>query len=175
MKKYLLIPALLLATGLFGFRAPGNWIKYSSADGHFSMEFPGKPEESSQDDKTEEGTPFKIHFATFSPSDEEVYMAGWIDMTTFFPQDKSLKEMLENSRDGASGSMNAKDVKTIETNLGANPYIEFTFTSDQFTGKDRIYIINKFQYSIITIFSLKKGLPVDADKFIRTFKFTGSK
>src|ERR1017187_7360643 len=97
-------------------------------------------------------------------------MAGWIDMTTFFPKDANLKQMLENSRDGAAGSMKATKVTTLSTNLGENPYIEFTFTADDFTGKDRIYLINKFQYSIITIFSLKSGIPATADKFITSFK-----
>ncbi len=170
MKKLFFVPALIFVTALFSFTPAGNWQKYSTSEGHFSISFPGKPDESTQDDKSEDGTPFKIHFATYSPSDDEVYMAGWIDMTTFFPKDVTLKQMLENSRDGATSSLKATKVNTLETNLGTNPYIEFTFSTDDFTGKDRIYIINKYQYSIITIFSVKTGVKSDADKFITSFK-----
>ena len=138
MKKIFFIPALFFVAALFSFTPAGEWQKYSSSEGHFNISFPGKPEESTQDDKAEDGTPFKIHFATFSPTDDEVYMAT--------------------------------KVNTLETNLGTNPYIEFTFATDDFVGKDRIYLINKFQYSIITIFSTKTGLKSDADKFIKSFK-----
>ena len=175
MKRFLIIPSIIILAGLFSFRPVGNWVKYASTEGHFSIEFPGKPEESTQDDKNEDGTPFKIHFATFTPTDDEVYMAGWIDMTTFYPKNGELKQLLENSRDGATGSMKATKVTTLATNLGENPYIEFTFSTDEFIGKDRIYLINKFQYSIITIFSLKTGIPPNADKFIASFKPAGKK
>ena len=68
--------------------------------------------------------------------------------------------MLEDSRDGAVGSMKADTLATtaIQT-TGSTPYIEFTFRSAEFKGKDRIYIINKHQYSLVTIFSLKVGIP----------------
>ena len=172
MKNYLILAALLLSGSLFSFKVPDAWQKYSSAEGHFVIEFPGKPEESTQDDKSDDGTPFKIHFASFSPNDDEVYMAGWIDMTTFYPKGKEIKQMLEDSRDGAAGSMKATSVVTLATNLGENPYIEFAFVADKLTGKDRIYLINKFQYSIITIFAEKTGITPAADKFINSFKHT---
>ena len=170
MKKFLFIPLLAIIAVFSGFRPGDNWVKYTSTDGHFEINFPGRPEESSQDDKTEDGIIFKINFASYAASDNEVYMAGWIDMRTIYPKDQTIKQMLENSRDGAAGSMNATKVTTIETNLGAQPYIEFIFVTDQFTGKDRIYLINKFQYSIITIFGLKTGILPTADKFIASFK-----
>ena len=175
MKKFVVVLALIVIAGLCSFVPAGNWTKYTSADGHFSIDFPGKPEESSQDDKSDDGTPFKIHFATYSPNDNEVYMAGWIDMTNFYPKDKDMKKMLEDSRDGAAGSMKAKNVITLATNLGKEPYIEFVFSTDEFTGKDRIYLVNKFQYSVITIFALKTGVLPEADKFISSFKISGSK
>ena len=64
------------------------------------------------------------------------------------------------------GNLNKKNL--LDLNLFC--YIEFTFETDDFTGKDRIYLINKFQYSIITIFSKKSGIKPTADKFITSFK-----
>lgn len=170
MKKYLLIPVLVIVAGLLSFKPVDNWITYTSAEGRFSILFPSKPEESVEDQKTDDGTPFKMHLATYSPNDDEVYMSGWIDMNGFYPKDVNMKQMLENSRDGATNSMKATKVNTLKTELGEHPYIEFTFSAEGFTGKDRIYIINKFQYSIITIFSEKTGIPSSADKFITSFK-----
>ena len=172
MKMYLAIPVLAVITTLFSVSpAAGQSYKYTSPEGHYSMDFPGKPQESAQDDSTADGKPFRIHFATYSPKDDLVYMAGWIDFSFLDIKDDNIKTMLENSRDGALGSMNAKLIKnTALQATGKTPYIEFTFKTDAFTGKDRIYLIHKFQYSIITIFALKTGIPASADKFITSFK-----
>jgi hypothetical protein len=160
-----------VAALIVSFRTADAWQKYTSSDGHFSITFPGKPEESAEDDKTSDGQPFKIHYVTLSPTDE-VYMVGWINMVDFYPADKSMKQILEDSRDGATESMKATDVKTLKTNLTGEPYIEFTFKTDKFKGKDRIYVISKFQYSVITIFSEEKGIGTNADKFIGSFRHT---
>ena len=170
MKKYLLIPAAFVLLALFSFSPAEQWTKYASSDGHFSINFPGKPEESTQDDTTGDGVRFKIHFATYSPSDDIVYMAGWIDFSFMEFKDQTIKDMLEKSKEGALGSMNAKAVSSKIVETGKEPYIEFIFKTDDFTGKDRIYIINKYQYSIITIFSAQKGISPLADKFIASFR-----
>lgn len=139
--KTLLIPALFACVlSLSASKPTKDWQLFSSTEGHFSIKFPGKYDESTQDDKSDNGTTFKIHLATFSPTDDEVYMAGWIDMRNFFPKDVEIKQMLENSRDGATNSMKATTVKTLTTELYDKPYIEFTFEADNFVGKDRIYI-----------------------------------
>ncbi len=172
MKKILFIAgvaAILLFTG-FKF---DEWYKFTSSTGHFSISFPSKPEESTEKQKTTDGTPFDVNYVSYAPSDSEVYMVGYIDMKDFYPADKTMKEILENSRDGATSSLEATSVNTITTNLEGDAYIEFTFTAPKITGKDRIYVINKFQYSVITIFSSSTGIGTNADKFIRSFKHQG--
>ncbi len=169
MKKFLLIPVLAIMTVCSSFTPASDWEKYTSSEGHFSISFPGKPEESVQDDETDDNVFYKIHSATYAPSEAEAYITGWADMTTVFPKNKTIKQFLEDCRDNVTRSMRALQVNTTATELGDKPYIEFTFASDEATGKDRIYLINKFQYSIITIFSLKTGIPPSADKFIGSF------
>lgn len=170
MKRFLFIPLLAVITLFSGFRPKGEWVKYTSAEGHFTIEFPGAPEESSQDDRTEEGVFVKTNIASYAASETEAYMAGWTDMRTSYPKNGDIKQMLENCRDGIAASMSAIKVTTIETNLGPNPYIEFTFYTEQVACKDRIYIINKYQYSLVTIFGIKTGIQPSADKFITSFK-----
>ena len=171
MKKYVLLSVLCGLLFLSAFAAE-KWVTYKSAPGHYSILFPCKPDESADDKKTDDGKPFTMHIATCAQSDDEVYMVGWIDMNSFYPKDKSIKDMLEDSRDGAVGAMSATVDKTIKTNLTGNPYIEFTFSSKDFTGKDRIYIINKFQYSVIALYSTKGGMKPASDKFINSYKYT---
>jgi hypothetical protein len=172
MKKYFVLPLALFISllSLFAFQSDKEWQTYSSTDGHFSIKFPGKPEESAQDGTTNTGYQFKVHIASYSPSDNEVYMAGWIDLHGFYPDEKTIKQILEDSRDGAIASMKATNVTTLSTVVSENPYIEFRFEADNIVGKDRIYIINKFQYSLITIFSKQLGLKPSADEFILSYK-----
>ena len=154
----------------FGFQSDGNWKTYSSSEGHYTIQFPGNPEESVQNSKTDAGDSLTVHIASYSVSDNEVFMSSWTDMHSIYPKDKTIQQMLEDSRDGTTSSLNATNVTTLKTNLEENPYIEFTFGTDDFVGKDRIYLINKIQYSIITIFSKATGIKPDADKFIQSFK-----
>jgi hypothetical protein len=170
MKKYFALPLLLAAVNLVGFLPVNNWVKYTSAVGHFSITFPGKPEESVQDDKNADGTPVKIHFATYAPNENEVYIVGWTDIASSFPKRADLKLLLAQSKDAATTSMKAKKVTTLSTNTGKQPYIEFTFSGEGFTGKERIYIVNKVQYSVITMFSVKTGVQPTANQFITSFK-----
>ena len=170
MKKLLLLPAAIVVMLLVSFKYAGNWTKYTSGEGHYSISFPGQPVESTEDDTTDAMKPFKIHFATYFPNDSEGYMTDWIDMSRIYPEKKAMKQILEDSRDGAVQSVNATFVTTTATYLGKEPYIEFSFTSKEFAGKGRIYVINKFQYSIITLFSINVGISTDADKFIKSFK-----
>ena len=165
----LLFPVLAIIMVFSRFIPANESEKYTSTEGHFSITFPGKPEESTQDEETEENTFYKIHLTTYGPSESEAYMMAWADLTNFFPKNKTVKQFLEDCRDNATRNMRALQVTTTATELGDKPYIEFTFASDEATGKDRIYLINKFQYTIITIFSLKTGIPPAADKFIGSF------
>ena len=160
----LLLPAAVFAQG-------SKWHNFTSAEGHYSVNFPGVPTESVQMD-TSSGTILKIMMASYAVGDNEVYMTSFIDMKDVYDKEKSMKQLLEASRDGALGSMNVTKSETVATNLTGDPYIEFTFSNSEFTGKDRIYFINKCQYSVITIFSLANGLSVNTDKFIRSFKHT---
>jgi hypothetical protein len=172
MKKIFLAATIGVTATLMSFSIPGTWVKYSSTAGHCAMSFPGKPNESMDTSKAENGKTFQIHLATFAPNDNEVYMLGWIDMKGFYPEDKTIKQILEDSRDGATNSLGATDVKTIKTETtGSEPHIEFTFTGPDFVGKDCIYVINKHQYSLITLFAKAKTIPADADKFIASFKY----
>jgi len=170
MKKQLLLLLIAASALLVSFNYADSWVNYVSHEGHFSITFPGKPQESAEDNFTADSVAFKIHYASYSPTDNEVYMVGWLDMAKFYPEGKTIKQMLEDSRDGAAESMKATDVKTLATNLGTQPYVEFTFKTGEFMGKDRIYIINKFQYSVVTIFSNTAGISAKADKFITSFK-----
>jgi hypothetical protein len=169
MKKKLLLPFILIIFSLTCFGQSAPWKTYTFHEGHYSINFPDLPVESFEYDSSTSVT-FKINLATYEISETEVLMSSSIDMSKSDADKKPIKQLLEDSRDGAASSLKASKVTTLATVLTGEPYIEFTFSTDDFVGKDRIYFINKTQYSLITIFSAKTGIPAAADKFIRSFK-----
>jgi hypothetical protein len=170
MKKRILLAIAPLVSTLF-FSAPiaaQDWQAYTSAAGHFSINFPGAATETEQTDTTSEGTPVTIHFVTYSASEIETYTVGWVDMTDGYPEDMPVEQMLENSRDGTAQGLNATILTTV-TDTTATPFVEFTFAASDYVGKDRLYLIDKFQYSVMAAFPVGSGITPDADTFIASF------
>jgi hypothetical protein len=91
-------------------------------------------------------------------------------MSAFYPKGKDITQILNENMDDATKSMNAKNVTILNTNTTGSPYIEFAFSSDNSIGKERIYIINKFKYSILTLGSKNTGVTPSMDKFILSFQ-----
>ena len=146
--------------------------RFTSATGHFSITFPGAVEESTDTTALDDGRILTLGMASHAPNDDVVYMASWTDMSNVVPDDASIKSLLENSRDGSTGSMGATEVKTLALDpVGIHPFIEFTFGSDAMVGRERIYFVNKTQYALMTIFANVKSVPASAEAFIRSFTF----
>ena len=169
MKKILFIALLGMLMPYLGFTQQSAWTTYSSAPGHFSISFPGTAQESVDYDSSGSSI-LAIHFANYEMGEKGVLMAGWVDFTNTDLHGKTIKTLLEDSRDGALNSMKATDIVTTTTVLTGEPYIEFTFKTDGFVGKERIYVINKIQYSVIALFTTASDLGVYADKFLHSYK-----
>ena len=169
MNKILFAAIIILMFPFTGFGQSDKWVSYTSYEGHYTINFPAAPNESVERD-TASGVITTIHFADYEINDSTLFMCGWIDLTNQLDTVTDIKQTLENSRDGATSSMKTTEVNTLAINLEDEPYIEFTFKGEDFAGKDRIYIINKFQYSLISMFPLRKENLPDADKFIHSFK-----
>jgi hypothetical protein len=148
--------------------------RYSSSPGRFSITFPGPVEESVDTTRTDAGTIMDVHLITYAPSDEVVYMTSWVDMTDLLGEDAAMKGLLERSRDGSTTAMEATSVNTTALDTsGTRPFIEFTFAATDLVGKERIYMVDKFQYALITLFPTSTGIPPEADTFFASFKAGG--
>ena len=169
MKRILQLISIIMLMPLINFAQSDEWITYKCKEGHYIINYPGIPKETAQYDSSG-GTLLKINLVEYEIDENTVLMSSWIDMSHSIVPEKSIKQLLEDNRDGAAGALQATNVTTLATNLTGDPYIEFTFSTKEFAGKDRIYFINKFQYSIITIFAGEKDLSSVADKFIGSFK-----
>ena len=169
MRKLLLVAVLAFILPVCSIAQDDIWPIHTSVAGHYSIAFPGEPKESVEHDSSG-GKITNINMATYEINDSDVLMLSWVDFAGMDLIGKSLKELLVTSRDGALSSLNAANIVTTATVLTGNPYIEFTFRSGEFSGKARVYIINKVQYSILAIFSSDKGLRLFGDRYIKSFQ-----
>ncbi len=171
MKRFLLLPIIILTAALVSFSYADNWTIYTSDMGHYAISFPGNPLERSEFDTTEDNVPFAVHFLSYSQADTQVYILGWINVAKFYPVGKNITEILQDYKNEAAQSMNAYEVVVLNTNTGRYPYIEFTFKTNNFIGKDRIYVVNKYKYSVIALGPPATGITPDMDKFVTSFLY----
>ncbi len=166
MKKFLLIALVIVVLPVLA--GAQGWRVYTSKQGRFSIEFPGKVDETVRKDTS--GGP-DVHYVTWFPNDSMGYMVDWTDLGAHYPASTPLKQLLEQSRDAATHTIQASNVITTATSLGREPYIEFSYTSAEFTGRGRVYIINKVQYVVLTLFPRSTGVSDGAGRFIRSFRY----
>jgi hypothetical protein len=145
------------------------WQNYKSTEGHCAINFPGKSVEHTQSLDAANGAKLLIHLVDYSSVNASCMLA-WTDMNSCYPAEKSMTQILEASRDGAVANMQATDVETIKTNLENEPYIEFTFKTDKFIGKDRIYMIDKIQYSVIYLTTAGTLEDPNIERFFASFR-----
>src|ERR1035437_1893777 len=160
MKKGISIPALFILLFLVSFKYSDNWVTYKSIEGHYSMSFPGTPTESESSQKSDNGNSMTLHLATYSHDTNVAYMSDWVNIGADYPANKTITQILEDSRDAAVKNINATSV-TTKLNLSGNPFVEYSFKSKDFVGKGRFYIINKYQYGIIAIYGSKMEISSD--------------
>lgn len=166
--------AVICVMGMAGLAAAQEPQRYTSTSGHFSITFPGPFEESSDTTVLGDGRVLTVNMASYAPSDEVVYMTSWVDMRDILSDDASVTNLLVNSRDGSTNSMGATRVNTVAMDATSDrPFIEFTFATEDLVGKERIYMVDNYQYALMTIFSKAMGVPSSADDFIRSFKAGG--
>jgi len=162
IKRIWLLCAVIILLPLSGFRHPAEWTIFTSTMGHYAISFPGFPTEKADIEHD-------IHILSYAPSDTEVYILAWTDMRKYYPANKTITELLEEGRDGAIESMKATNLQTLNVVTGESPYIEFTFRTPHIAGKERIYIVNKFQYSVMALADPNTGLTPGLEKFLTTF------
>ena len=162
IKRVWLLCVVSISLLLVSFKTTDEWLIITSTMGHYAISFPGYPTEKTRGNND-------VHILSYSPTDSEVLILAWTDMHKYYPANKKISELLEDAMDGAITSMDATDVKTTNLVLNANPYIEFTFNTPHITGKERIYIINKFQYSVMALGAPASGITQGMEHFLTTF------
>ncbi len=140
----------------------GAWIPFSSAEGQFSVLFPGTPEEKTQKEKNDTS-----HTLTLV-SGQEVYIIGWTD----YDPNLELGTLLDadRNRDDFMKEVKAELVSSKLIKLGNNPGMEFTSQSATRLFFSRFYVVGRRAYmmSISVLKGQEKSSSIS--KFLSSFK-----
>lgn len=171
MKKILaLIFVVAASVPSFAFQnAAGDWIKFTSGAGRFSvlMPGPGEPQDKPEIRTDPKAGPATIH-KFLQKTDKGMFWVGWCDYAPEMRLD--AQGVLSANRDGLIKSLNARMTSEHPITLGDSPGIEFVAESEQAIYKSRVYVVGQRPYMIIA--ATLKGLEDSAnvERFLASFQ-----
>jgi hypothetical protein len=145
---------------------PGQWTKFTSEPGRFSVFMPGTPEEKVETTPSEHG-PYTTHlFVLRHP--RNVFLMGWVDYDPSFNFNRQAE--LDANRDQFVKNLQATLLTTRNLTIDGYPALEFTAELPQRVFKARVYMVGRRPYLIVV--GSPKGIddsPI-VNRFLNSFK-----
>ena len=177
MKKTVAACLLLtIATLANGFQSNGEWVKYTSTEGRFSVLLPQQPELSSQESTAATGEKLRQYMTEATESDS-AYVLAYFDL----PPDMTYS--LDEGRDGFVGSAKWTLLSNEAISLGGGyPGLKFKASLKNEGGDElvssRIYKVGSRVYMLFHFFLKASDSSTMAEKtakFFDSFKVTPGK
>lgn len=171
MKKiFALIFVVAASLPSHGFQnAAGDWIKFTSEAGRFSvlMPGPGEPKDVSETKTDPRFGTYTTHLF-LQKTDKGLFMAGWVDYAPAIRLDVQ-RELVAN-RDNFVKGIGARVTSERPVALGDSPGIEFNAESEQATFKSRVYVVGQRPYMVVA--ATLKGLndAANVERFLASFQ-----
>jgi hypothetical protein len=149
-----------------------TWQDYSSEAGKYSVQMPNKPEEKSEEKKTDVAT-VKMNIAVAEFNDS-AYFASYADFPEKFP-DEEIQPRLTEAMKGIIGGLKGELKSSKETTLGKASCRDFDASGKiqaidaLFKGRICLYDNRRF-YQIFVLAPATKFSNADVDRFISSFK-----
>lgn len=163
---------LLLATLASGFAHAAEWVKYTSAEGRYSVLMPQQPSLKSQEATAATGETFTQYMAQTSDADS-YYMLSYFDYTT------NMAFSLDKGRDGMVTAVNGTLLSEQAITLGGQPgrdiKVSATNSGIALIIRARIYNIGTRVYVLQHMFTKATDTTANAaktTKFFDSFKLT---
>jgi hypothetical protein len=150
-----------------------GWQDYTSEAGKFSVQVPSKPQDMSQEKKTDVGT-LKLNM-TVSSANSSAYMTSYNDYASKFADSEIQSRLTEGVKGFVTGSIKGEIKSSKEFKLGEVPCQDFEavgkIQSINATAKGRICIVDNIRlYQVVALGPADKFSNSDADRFITSFK-----
>jgi hypothetical protein len=172
MRRVAVAVLVFITTGIgFGHQGPGEWIKYSSPEGRYSILLPTEPKLSTQETTASTGEKVPQYLAS-SPDGNGVVVIGYFDYTT------EMTFSFDKARSGMVTAMNATLLDEDSISLGGSPGRAFKLLAkpadqQEFLVRARLYDVGRRVYVLQCIFPKAEDSPTVVEKcgkFVDSFK-----
>ena len=159
---------------------PVSWKEYSSAEGRFSILFPGTPKEETQSLDVQ-GAKFELHIHKLKAFAE--YGVIYADYAIPVDDPEVAKRVLDNAARGAAASVDAELLGLTEISIDGHPGRLLTERlPDGSALKAKMFLVGRRLYQIAVTMPKAEARPGDsnnlekfADKFLDSFKLVNKK
>ncbi|GBO52702.1 hypothetical protein APA_371 [Pseudanabaena sp. lw0831] len=149
-----------------------SWQDYKSSAGKFTVQVPSKPQEQSQEQKTNVGT-IKLNMVIAEAS-ESGYFVGYADFPNKIANPADIQKGLGDSVKGSVGNLKGVIKSEKEYLLGDVPCRDFEASGKVQTTdvsmKGRFCLAGNRLYQVFALGAADKIAAADADRFIKSFK-----
>ncbi|MEY3302310.1 MAG: hypothetical protein ACK5RE_09395 [Pseudanabaena sp.] len=148
------------------------WQDYKSSTGKFSVQLPSKPQEQSQDQKTDVGT-IKLNMV-IAEANESGYFVGYADFPNKIADPVAIQKGLADSVKGSVANLKGEIKSEKEYLLGDIPCRDFEASGKVQTTdvsmKGRFCLADNRLYQVFALGAADKIAASDVDRFITSFK-----
>ncbi|MFN4832041.1 MAG: hypothetical protein ACK6BS_06130 [Pseudanabaena sp.] len=149
-----------------------GWQDYKSAAGKFTVEVPSKPQEQSQEQKTNVGT-IQLNMVIAEASDSG-YFIGYADFPNKIANPADVQKGLGDSVKGSVANLKGVIKSEKEYMLGDVPCRDFEASGKVQTTdvsmKGRFCLAGNRLYQVFALGAADKIAAADVDRFIKSFK-----
>jgi hypothetical protein len=166
-RAFAILSILLVSAAVAMAQASGEWSKYASAEGRFSVSLPHEPKISTQDSTSATGENLPQTIA-LSGDGNGGFMVGYFDYAS------GMTFSLDKARDGIAESLHATVLGEEQISLGGSPGKQLKLlakagSGEEFLDRARIYDVNRRIYILQCIFPKAEDGPIVTDKCERFF------
>ncbi len=149
-----------------------SWQDYKSSAGKFSVQVPSKPQEQSQEQKTNVGT-IKLHMVIAEASDSG-YFVGYADFPNKIANPADIQKGLGDSVKGSVANLKGVIKSEKEYMLGDVPCRDFEASgkvkATDVSMRGRFCLAGNRLYQVFALGAADKIAATDVDRFIKSFK-----
>jgi hypothetical protein len=149
-----------------------SWQDYKSSDGKFAVQVPSKPQEQSQEQKTNVGT-IKLNMVIAEASNSG-YFVGYADFPNKIANPADIQKGLGDSVKGSVANLKGVIKSEKEYMLGDIPCRDFEASGKVQTTdvsmKGRFCLAGNRLYQVFALGAADKIAAADVDRFITSFK-----
>ena len=138
MKKKVVFLFLIIAACVTALQAAGDWSKYTSPEGRYTILFPGEPRLMTQESPNADGDKVLQHLAA-STSPDVTCLVGYFDIKP------GLTFSFDKGRDGMIAAVKGTLLEERNISLGSSPGRELRIAAQPAAGQNLLIVARYYQ------------------------------